>query len=293
MPYNGNGIFEPLEVLVPGELADANEQNDIFGDFAGGLSNVLTRDGQAPMTAPLEVTDGTEALPGLAFANEPSTGLRRPGAGRVIIVLSGNDGPEFTTTGILVGGFGQTMVGEGKIWFGSTAPAGWLFAAGQVLAQASYTALFAIVGTAYNTGGEGAGNFRMPDLRGRVPFGRADMGGTDPGTLTATFYGTDPTTLGAQGGSEDHTLTTAEIPAHAHSIIDVAHDHAVLGGTIGGTSPVASAAAPPGSGPSSASTIDIQPSLTGINGTQNAGGGSAHSIVPPGLIVNYIVYAGV
>lgn len=95
---------------------------------------------------------------------------------------------------------------------GAAAPSGWLLADGAVIAQASYPELFAIIGATYNTGGEGAGNFRLPNLKTRVPVGRD--------AATAPF-----TTLGASGGSKDainvsHSHTS---PAHAHA--DSGHFH--------------------------------------------------------------------
>lgn len=95
---------------------------------------------------------------------------------------------------------------------GSAAPVGgWLLCDGSVVSQATYAALFAVCGTTYNTGGEGAGNFRLPNLKTRMPVGR-DSG-------TAPFQ-----TLGGTGGSKDsvnisHSHT---VSAHSHTID---HDH--------------------------------------------------------------------
>lgn len=44
----------------------------------------------------------------------------------------------------------------------STAFPGWLLCDGAVLSQTEYPQLFAAIGSAFNTGGEGAGNFRLP-----------------------------------------------------------------------------------------------------------------------------------
>lgn len=97
---------------------------------------------------------------------------------------------------------------------------------GQAISRTDYPNLFAAIGTTYGAG-DGSTTFNLPDLRGRVAAGRDDMGGTAAGRLTSasTFVGT---TLGATGGTETHTLTTAQMPAHTHAntITDPGHTHA-------------------------------------------------------------------
>lgn len=94
----------------------------------------------------------------------------------------------------------------------ATAPSNYLLCDGSVVSQTTYASLFSAIATAYNTGGEGVGNFRLPDLRGRFPLGKAVSG--------------IGSTLGATGGnlqhthtitSHDHTFShTHGIPAHYH-----------------------------------------------------------------------------
>lgn len=60
--------------------------------------------------------------------------------------------------------------GAVSMFAGTAAPAGWLEMNGAILAQAgTYAALYAAIGTRYNLGNEGAGNFRIPDARGYFP----------------------------------------------------------------------------------------------------------------------------
>lgn len=74
---------------------------------------------------------------------------------------------------------------------GSTPPAGWHFCDGSVQSQTgTFANLYAVVGSTYNTGGEGAGNFRLPNLVGRFRLGKS----------AASPYNT----LGATGGALDH-----------------------------------------------------------------------------------------
>ncbi|MEM7057623.1 MAG: tail fiber protein [Pseudomonadota bacterium] len=79
------------------------------------------------------------------------------------------------------------------IWFAGTfAPGGFAFADGQLLPIAQVVALFSLIGTSH--GGDGTTTFALPDLRGRAPV--------DDGNGFS---------LGAQLGTEDITLTAANI----------------------------------------------------------------------------------
>ena len=100
----------------------------------------------------------------------------------------------------------------------STVPNGWLLAAGQAISRTTYANLFAALGTSYGTG-NGTTTFNLPDLRGRIPVGLDNMGGSDAGRLSVS------NTLGGTGGAETHTLTEAQIPTLAHSISQTPHVH--------------------------------------------------------------------
>lgn len=91
------------------------------------------------------------------------------------------------------------------MWVGFTfCPRGWAHADGQLLPISSNTALFALLGTQY--GGDGRTTFALPDLRGRVPVHR----GQGPGLTNRN--------QGQRSGTETNTLTTANLPAHSHSL---------------------------------------------------------------------------
>lgn len=62
----------------------------------------------------------------------------------------------------------------------TTAPAGWIKANGAELSRSAYSALFAIIGTAYGIG-NGSTTFNVPDLRGEFARGWDDGRGIDVG----------------------------------------------------------------------------------------------------------------
>lgn len=57
----------------------------------------------------------------------------------------------------------EGYIGEVREFAGSFAPRDWASCDGQTLDVATYTPLFAIIGTTY--GGDGVHNFKLPDLR--------------------------------------------------------------------------------------------------------------------------------
>ncbi len=96
----------------------------------------------------------------------------------------------------------EPFVAEVKIFAGNFAPRGYAFCDGQLLQIAQNTALFSLVGTTY--GGDGRITFGLPNLQGRA----AMHPGRGPGL--------SPRTLGEAGGSENVTLSVAQMPNHFH-----------------------------------------------------------------------------
>lgn len=110
-------------------------------------------------------------------------------------VLYRDDGSAWYTVG--------SFVGEIRMFVGASGiPTGWLACDGSLIATATYPRLFAILGHSANGGTDpGGGNFKLPDLRDKVPVG---VSGTRA--------------RGTTGGEETHLLTGAEsgMPAHTH-----------------------------------------------------------------------------
>jgi microcystin-dependent protein len=152
----------------------------------------------------------------------------------------------------------ETMpVGAIIAYSGTVAPTGYRLCQGQVLLQEFYAELFAVIGTTYNTGGEPSNAFRLPELRGRALIGA----GTD-GTLTFR-------TLATKGGTELHTLTEAEMPAHTHNYQRATGTRAVQ---------------PAGD------NVRINQETT--TATTSKGSGSAHNNMQPWVALNFIIATG-
>ncbi len=108
----------------------------------------------------------------------------------------------------------------------STVPSGWLLAYGQAISRSTYSALYAVVGTTYGVG-DGSTTFNLPDLRGRVPAGLDNMGGTAASRVSLTTSGISGTVLGAAGGDQN-------MQAHNHSVTDPGHAHTFSSGASAG-----------------------------------------------------------
>jgi microcystin-dependent protein len=96
------------------------------------------------------------------------------------------------------------FVGEIRIFGFNFPPRGWAFCDGQLLPISQNTALFSLLGTFY--GGDGKSTFALPNLQGSAPLHH----GQGPGLSDYV--------VGQAGGSDDVTLSEAELPQHTHSL---------------------------------------------------------------------------
>lgn len=83
----------------------------------------------------------------------------------------------------------------------------WLVCNGSQVSKTTYSDLYTVIGSIYNTGGESSGNFRLPNLVDRIPLCEAGNN------------------LGTYGGSNNYSLGTANMPSHSHSFSQSAHHH--------------------------------------------------------------------
>jgi len=93
---------------------------------------------------------------------------------------------------------------------GTSAPSGWLACDGSAVSQTTYATLYAAIGATWNTGGEGAGNFRLPDLRGMF------------------LRGTGTNATGSSSGAVGPSVGTYAADTylnHSHAVTDPGHSH--------------------------------------------------------------------
>lgn len=139
-------------------------------------------------------------------------------------------------------------------------PKGWALCNGQLLPINQNQALFSLLGTTY--GGDGRVNFALPNLQGRAPV----------------HFG-EGISLGESAGDESHTLTLAEMPAHAH---------------VHGSYDQATTDLPTGNAPASKPRRGrnaYAPGLAGVvlKGSGAVGGGQPHENRQPYTTLNFVI----
>ncbi|HBR55604.1 MAG TPA: phage tail protein [Flavobacteriaceae bacterium] len=160
----------------------------------------------------------------------------------------------------------EPFLGQIQAFGFNFAPRGWSKCEGQLLPISQWTALFSLLGTTF--GGDGRTTFGLPDLRSRSIVGM----GQGPGL--------DNITWGEKGGNYTHTLTTQQMPSHAHSVQVAVNSGA--GDEANPTSFIASHAG----GFSEESTANAH--LGGVT-SQNVGGNQPYNTRNPFLGINVCI----
>lgn len=328
MARNGSGTYSRVNTFISGSTITAAGHNQNWADLENEMTNSVAADGQTTMTGALKASNGTVSAPSLTFGADTNTGLYRSAADTMAVAIGGVQVGTFGSTGYV--GLGGTPIGGLFDYAGSTAPTGWLLCYGQAISRTTYAALFAVLSTTFGVG-DGSTTFNLPDCRGRVAAGKDDMGGSSANRLTNQSDGLNGDTLGATGGTETHTLTTAQLAAHTHAASgttsneSATHTHAVSGTTAGQsashqhnfTGQSGSAQVQSGAG-STVAAFGTSTQITDVAGNDHthtysstsggqsvnhthtfsitsgsAGSDSAHNNVQPTIIFNKIIFAGV
>ena len=195
---------------------------------------------------------------------------------------------------------------------GASAPTGYLLCDGSSVSSSTYLALHAVISNTYGgsayTGAAGL-NFTLPDLRGRLPMGAGSgVGLNASGTGAPSGTAQTARTRGQWLGEETHLLTTAELASHTHAN--------TVGSSAGGSNSITGGmsanenhshtlvnySSSTGSGTynianrSGGNTDQLSTNSTNLAHTHNiginnvaAGGNSRHSVVPPVVVLNYII----
>ncbi|BAO20617.1 putative tail collar domain-containing protein [Pseudomonas phage PPpW-3] len=164
---------------------------------------------------------------------------------------------------------------------------------GQAVSRTTYAGLFAVIGITYGAG-DGSTTFNLPDLRGRVPAGVDNMGGTAAGRLTTAAGGVNAAVLGAVGGASTHTLTAAQMPGHTHAGTTAAggaHKHNIPAKNSdgSGTNDTTTLMYGTTKTESTFTYMATAAAHTHTFTTDSAGGGAAHPVVQPTMALNHII----
>ena len=170
---------------------------------------------------------GLSITPGGAYGHEPTIELQLDNNGASVeLSVSPADGLRAEVVSV-PGSGGGVPPGASFSYHGTTAPAGYLLEANQLVDIADYPDLFAVIGHAANGGVDpGGGQFRIPEGRGLVDVGKDDMGGVAAGRIVDAATG-NATQLFGIGGSDDAQLAVNNLPAHSHTVNDPGHGHGV------------------------------------------------------------------
>jgi microcystin-dependent protein len=179
-----------------------------LGQTRGTATVALT---EAQLPAHQHTLPPPSLLTGVTGGNQPFSTIQ-PSLGLHYVIAT--DGVYPSQDG---GGVGPTFLGQVGLFAGNFAPSGWAFTNGQLLPINNQNEpLFSLLGTTY--GGDGQTTFALPDLQGRAVVG------------TGTGLGLQSWSLGEIRGTEQVTLTQADMAAHNHTLPPSADFTGLTGG---------------------------------------------------------------
>ncbi|MDF7777496.1 tail fiber protein [Sphingomonas sp. AOB5] len=168
-------------------------------------------------------------------------------------------------------------LGEIRMFSGDFAPEGWALCDGALMPIATHEALYSLIGTAY--GGDGVSDFKLPDMRGRVPISM----GTGPG-LT-------PRPIGQEGGSETVSIDLGQLPSHTHAVnaTSVTATTDKPGPTVNLAASILPVSLYAAATAGVATARALGPAAVGMCGGQSGGAAAGHANMMPSFTVNFII----
>lgn len=257
-------LLSRVKTWITGETLTASDLNAEFDNILNGLTPTYIEDASADSTAMRATAD-----PYPASSESLATSLLGE-IQRIRYMLAQITGETYwyidPDTTIAALNQGQNPAGTVLPYAGSSAPTGYLLCYGQAVSRTTYAALFAIIGETYGAG-DSTTTFNVPDLRGRFPLGKDNMGGSSANRVTDT----DADTLGGADGDELKNLEHAHTIAHTHTITPV-------GGAVSG-------------GATSTPWAVAETWTTSAASSANSGnaGSTTQDIMPPFITLNYII----
>jgi len=164
----------------------------------------------------------------------------------------------------------EARVGKTELLLSATVPEGWLLCYGQAVSRTHYADLFVHLGSGAVWGaGDSSTTFNLPDLRGRVPAGLDNMGGSSANVVTNAAADSMAGTM----GEDLHTPIEAEM---------FQHNHALNNGTLVARKTGAAGATDELGGSAVNTTI-------GTLTTANKGSSTPFNVVQPTVFVNWMI----
>lgn len=201
-PYTGGTAFDAVEPVIGASVTinirDPNNPGSVIGPATvyqgeGGTSTLSTIQTDSGGNVPGWVEPGSyqinvASVGSFAGATINWDAVRGDGVTRIAASQIGL--PQLTNvngaTLIDTNNLASALVPTGTVFdhAGSSAPTGYHICDGSVQSQTgTFANLYAVIGSTYNTGGEGGGNFRLPNAQGRFTLGAGSGTGgyTNPG----------------------------------------------------------------------------------------------------------------
>lgn len=168
---------------------------------------------------------------------------------------------------------------------GDTAPDGWLLCNGQEVSREDFQELFSAIRFKFGPESQvNPGFFKVPDMRGRLPLGADNIGGSSANVVTAG----SADVIGALDGSEDKIVDITNLPEHQHSLKDA--DNNQFYAVQDRIDPTEDDAVTLVDAPTATEQGQKLPNSGNIISGNDVG--QPLNIMPPTVTMNYIIYTG-
>lgn len=252
---NGNYTLPAGNPVVTQTNISSAWANDTMSDMGTEMTDSLSRSGKGGMTGPFPIVDSQGGVPGLSFTAEPTTGIKREGAGDMRAQVLGVDKMRWTSGGdaevyrnaawnpvAIEPTDRRVMYGEGGVTtifhYGTTAAPGW------TIEEPDANLRELIIGPAAG-GGVIGGSVDPTALTQTATVTITSFSGTaaSNGAHTHGAGGLSTSTKAADYNSLAGAVPLVTTQAHNHSVTGStasagAHTHTVSGTTGAGTADV-------------------------------------------------------
>lgn len=147
---SGNHTLPAGNPVVSGTAISSSVTNNTLNDISAALTDSLSRTGDGPMSAALELINGSAATPALSFDSDTDCGLWRKGADNIAMGVAGAEVLDIQTTGVDV--TGALAVSTTLAVTGATTQTGALGCAAGVTVTQSTSNTNAVTATGNGTG---------------------------------------------------------------------------------------------------------------------------------------------